>query len=218
MYYDNLEDKLPGMSDYELYLLAKKFYMQEFAGFNYNHLRSELLYEECMSRNPLISEYALEDAIITINSAEGIMDGLRVIEIKRIDFMSDAELTEFLESAGAALRHDSPDENKPNITDIYSIVGIRKENLFFCHVSGFSMVDADISDGDMILVDNSQPPADGNVVVVRVNGSLLVKRFRHIDGATWLISDNDKFPPVKITEDMEFTVFGVVKHRISKIS
>lgn len=213
-----LSKELGLMSDYELYSYARCLLIRECAGYSYILAKCDLVETECRKRNSKIFEYALQDAITTINSSEGIMDGLRVIDIKRIDFMSDAELTEFLETVGAARRHDSPDETKPDVTDIYSLVGIKKENLFFCRVSGVSMADADIADGDMILVDSGSQPADGNVVVVRVNGSLLVKRLRLIDGALWLVSDNENFPPVKITEDMEYTVFGVVRHRISKIS
>jgi hypothetical protein len=49
---------------------------------------------------------------------------------------------------------------------------------FLVRVSGHSMDDAGISDGDELVVDRSLTPVDGNVVIAIVDGELTIKRLR----------------------------------------
>ena len=46
---------------------------------------------------------------------------------------------------------------------------------------------------------------------------MFVKRFRFIDNEIILASENKEFEPVKITGDMKFDVYGVVKHVIMSL-
>jgi DNA polymerase V len=47
---------------------------------------------------------------------------------------------------------------------------------FFLKVSGDSMIEAGISEGDLLIVDKSLTPAHGKVVIAAYNGELTVKR------------------------------------------
>jgi DNA polymerase V len=81
---------------------------------------------------------------------------------------------------------------------------------FFVRVSGESMLNAGIQDGDMLLVDKSLQPTDKKVVIASVNGELTVKRIRTLGSAVFLVPENEQYAPIKITEEVDFSVWGVV--------
>ena len=78
-------------------------------------------------------------------------------------------------------------------------------------VSGDSMIGAGIADGDEIIVDTSMTARPGKIVVASINGEYTVKRFT-IDrqGRGWLMPENPDYPPLKIEDGSEFSIFGVV--------
>jgi repressor LexA len=68
--------------------------------------------------------------------------------------------------------------------------------LFLLRVSGDSMIDAAIADGDWVVV-RQQPVADnGDVVAAMIDGEATVKTFRRRDGHAWLIPHNPAYPPI----------------------
>ena len=81
---------------------------------------------------------------------------------------------------------------------------------FFVKVTGSSMIDAGIHDGDILIVDRSLKPADRKVVIAVVNGELTVRRIRVNKGKVVLISENKDYQPLQIEEEMDFEVWGVV--------
>ena len=48
---------------------------------------------------------------------------------------------------------------------------------FFVRVSGNSMIGAGIHDNDLLIVDRSLNPVNGNIVIAAIEGFLTVKRF-----------------------------------------
>lgn len=81
---------------------------------------------------------------------------------------------------------------------------------FFAKVSGQSMQESGIADGDILIVDTSVEPSEGKFVIVDVNGELTVKIFREIDGCQFLESHSGQFLPLKIDPYVEFRPVGVV--------
>lgn len=81
---------------------------------------------------------------------------------------------------------------------------------FFVKVTGSSMIDAGIHDGDILIVDRSLKPANRKVVIAVVNGELTVRRIRVTRGKVILISENKDYQPLQVEEDMDFEVWGVV--------
>lgn len=82
---------------------------------------------------------------------------------------------------------------------------------YIFRVTGSSMIDAGIADGDEIIVDRSLTPQQGSVVVAAIDGDYTIKRF-HIDssGNGWLMPENVDYPPIPIPSESDFTIFGVV--------
>lgn len=85
---------------------------------------------------------------------------------------------------------------------------------FFVRVEGESMLNAGIHPGDLLIVDRSKEAADKKIIIAALNGELTVKRVRKMDGQLFLMPDNPKFPPIQITEDVDFEIWGVVTYVI----
>jgi DNA polymerase V len=85
---------------------------------------------------------------------------------------------------------------------------------FFVRVSGDSMVGAGIHSGDVLVVDRAETARDRSVVIAALNGELTVKRFVRESGRIYLVSENPDYPPLEVTGEMEFEVWGVVVHVI----
>jgi DNA polymerase V len=85
---------------------------------------------------------------------------------------------------------------------------------FFVRVTGDSMIGSGIHADDMLIVDRSLEAKDGRVVIAVVNGELLVKRLKIDGNQVFLVADNPHYPLLRITEAMEFQVWGVVTNVI----
>jgi repressor LexA len=68
--------------------------------------------------------------------------------------------------------------------------------LFMLRVTGDSMVDAAITDGDWVVV-RQQPTADnGDIVAAMIDGEATVKTYKRRDGKIWLLPHNPEFSPI----------------------
>ncbi len=83
---------------------------------------------------------------------------------------------------------------------------------FFVRVSGDSMIGAGIHHGDILIVDRSLEADSGRVVIAVIDGEMLVKRLRRIRGVPILFAENAGEPPIRITHEREFSIWGVVTY------
>lgn len=80
---------------------------------------------------------------------------------------------------------------------------------YFVRVSGESMIEAGINDGDMLVVDSSLTASHGDIVVAAVEGEFTVKRLQ-LHPCLQLMPMNTKFKPIAIQTEDALEVFGVV--------
>ncbi len=85
---------------------------------------------------------------------------------------------------------------------------------FYGRVSGDSMIEEGIEQGDLLVIDRSLEPADGDLAVCCLDGEFTLKRIKLTPGAIWLIPSNESFDPILVTPDQRFEVWGVVTHTI----
>ncbi len=85
---------------------------------------------------------------------------------------------------------------------------------FFMYADGYSMIDAGIHPGDLLIVDRAIEPANNKIVVAIVDMEFTLKRLKIEGKRYWLIPENDEFEPIEITEDMDFRIWGVVTYVI----
>lgn len=88
---------------------------------------------------------------------------------------------------------------------------------FFFRVSGDSMVDAEIFDGDMLVVDRSVTPQHGHIVVAFLRGERVVKRLDKRGGRVVLRSANQAYPDFEVSEGDELVVWGVVVGKFKRL-
>ena len=88
---------------------------------------------------------------------------------------------------------------------------------FCARVIGNSMVDAGINEGDLLIIDRSIMPHDGNIAVCFIDGDFTVKRLSVREDGVFLTPANAKFPELKVGEESNFKVWGVVSHIIKKV-
>lgn len=89
-----------------------------------------------------------------------------------------------------------------------SVVG--REPCFAVKVVGDSMMDADILDGDTLVVRQQPLACDREIVVAAVDGEVTVKRLLMQSGKMQLLPENKQFNPIDITSVNEFRILGKV--------
>jgi SOS regulatory protein LexA len=83
-----------------------------------------------------------------------------------------------------------------------------REASFLLKVSGDSMIDAGILPGDLVIVDRSRQPKNGDVVVAEVDGAWTIKHFRKQGEAVTLLPANTRYAPIKARSELR--IAGVV--------
>lgn len=87
---------------------------------------------------------------------------------------------------------------------------------FYGRVKGSSMIDAGIQDGDILVIDKSLEPANGDIAVCYLDGEFTVKRIEKRGRELFLMPANERFSPLRITSESSFEVWGVVTYVIHK--
>ena len=82
---------------------------------------------------------------------------------------------------------------------------------FLLRVHGMSMRDAGILDGDLVAVHRSPEVRNRQIVVVRLEEEVTVKRYRQEGHQVWLLPENPEFSPIHIDlREKAMTIEGVV--------
>jgi len=183
------KQKYEAFSNHELYEEARKQFVNEWIGHSTAGTKLDALYDLCNERDKKIFAAALQDAgILYANLVEVYNDcGERIHAVRRIDFMTPAELARTMHG------------------DLATIV-----------VRGRSMHPT-IKSGESIIYKPDLEFKDGQVVVVKVEGKLLVKRWYFNDDGYLLVSDNPTVAPMLVPFDCEIERVGVVMKRISDV-
>ena len=89
---------------------------------------------------------------------------------------------------------------------------------FYARAVGDSMKGCVIDDGDLLVIDKAISPQNGDIVVAYIDGEFTLKKVRlEPDGSClWLIPANDEYPPIMITEENDFIIWGVLTYNIKR--
>jgi repressor LexA len=79
--------------------------------------------------------------------------------------------------------------------------------LFLLEVSGDSMIDAAICNGDYVVIRQEQTAENGEIVAAMIDGEATVKTFQRKAGHVWLLPHNAAYEPIDGTHA---TILGVV--------
>jgi len=89
-----------------------------------------------------------------------------------------------------------------------------KDTTFFAKVKGHSMKNAGINDGDLLVIDRSLAAQNNKIAVCQIDGEFTVKRVKIEENVIWLIAENEDYKPIKVTEENDFIIWGIVVHSI----
>lgn len=92
------------------------------------------------------------------------------------------------------------------------------DSTFYARVEGDSMRDAGILDGDIVVIDRSLEPTNGDFIAAFIDGEYTLKEYRldELNQCAYLIPHNPDFATIKVTGDNDFIVWGVVTYAIHK--
>ena len=114
----------------------------------------------------------------------------------------------------------SPAEDVGEKLDLIQLLVRHKASTFFFRVSGVSMVDAGMDEGDIIIVDRSLSPYNGCKAVCYLDGEYTVKAVEIADKTVRLLpanQNNATYQPIEVTADNQFSIWGIVTYVIKKV-
>jgi DNA polymerase V len=80
---------------------------------------------------------------------------------------------------------------------------------FFIPMCGNAMTGAGIGDGDLVAVDSSLEPHNGNIVLASIDGERAIMRFFQYGNVRELRAENPRFPPVPLPGKNGDRIIGV---------
>ena len=85
-----------------------------------------------------------------------------------------------------------------------------KPATFFMRVSGNSMINAGIYDGDIVIVDRSLKPQNGKIVIAVIDGEMLIRRYEKTMNSLRLVPETTNLSAIEVSEFSDFKIWGVV--------
>ena len=88
---------------------------------------------------------------------------------------------------------------------------------FYGKVKGDSLKNAGIYNGDLLIIDRSLEPTNGKIAVCYIDGEFTAKRIKLEKNVAWLIAENENYQPIKVSEENNFLIWGIVTHVIKNV-
>jgi len=136
-------------------------------------------------------------------------------------FLPDFDNTKELPfiSSGIKAGFPSPaadfDESKISLDNV---LVKNREATFYAKASGTSMIGAGIDDGDILVIDRSIEPQNNKIAICLIDGEFTVKRIKIEKDAVYLMPENTNYQPIKVTDENELVLWGIVTYVIKSIS
>lgn len=114
----------------------------------------------------------------------------------------------------------SPAEDIREKLDLIKLLVRHKASTFFFRVSGVSMVDAAMDEGDIIIVDRAIDPYNNCKAVCFIDGEYTLKRVEIGKNGVRLMPANElnsNYKPINVSPDNQFIIWGVVTYTIKKM-
>ncbi len=92
-----------------------------------------------------------------------------------------------------------------------------KPATYFMRVSGNSMINACIHDGDIIIVDRSIKPVNGKIVIAVVDGEMIIRRFVKTMNSLKLVPETPRLSAIDVNEFSDLVIWGVVTYVIHSV-
>ena len=128
---------------------------------------------------------------------------------------TDLELSIPIIEGGISAGFPSPAEDFLDLSiDLNKELIKNPSSTFYARVKGQSMQDMGIDSGDLVIIDKSLEPENGKIAVCFIDGEFTMKRIKIEKDCCWLVPANKKYKSIKVTEDNDFLIWGMVVHVI----
>ena len=132
------------------------------------------------------------------------------------DFESKLQIPFLKEGVSAGFPSPAADFMETNI-DLNKELSKNPLATFYIKVKGNSMIDAGINDKDVLVVDRSMEPQNNKIAICFIDGEFTVKRIQVEKDCLYLMPENTKFAPIKVTEENELIIWGIVTYVIKAV-
>lgn len=136
-----------------------------------------------------------------------------IMKLELIDSESIINIPLFLDRVPAGFPSPAADYMEERI-NLNSTLIKHPDSTYMLRVEGNSMIDANINDGDVVIVDSALAAKDGDIVIASVDGEFTVKRLK--SHPPMLMPMNPDFQPIIIGDAQDLQIFGVVTFIIHK--
>lgn len=156
---------------------------------------------------------------VPFSGGSGSAGAISVLEIRPLSFDIHIPRRQF-PFAGSKIVAGFPspaDDYIEKHLDLNEHLIIHPEATFILRVSGWSMRDAGIFDGDEIIVDRAITPREGHIVVAVVNGEMTVKYLSFTAYGIHLVAAHPDFEDITFQEGEELVIWGVVTRVLHKV-
>lgn len=103
-------------------------------------------------------------------------------------------------------------EKRVSLDDSFDI---NNPSTFLFTVSGDSMIDLGIFEGDRVIVRKTNTARDGEIVIAYIDGGYTLKTYRNKQGKVWLQPANENYPNLYPKEQL--IIFGVAQGIVRKL-
>lgn len=90
------------------------------------------------------------------------------------------------------------------------------QSSFLLRVSGDSLINAGIFDGDLVIIARQKQAMSGDIVLAQIDREWTLKILRKESKKTYLISANPKYPPFYPLQELQ--IHGIVKAVVRKFN
>ena len=143
--------------------------------------------------------------------------------------MNQTETHDYSSSMSRSDTSESQNSNCPkvfaSVTETYKEMALdlnehlisKPHATFFIHAKTSDMAPEGIFKGDLLIIDRSLTPKDGNIVLAELNGEFIIRRFIKRWKSILLIAENPKLSPIEISNETELQISGVITFVIHKL-
>ena len=132
------------------------------------------------------------------------------------DFESELRIPYIKDGVSAGFPSPAADFMETNI-DLNKELSTNPLATFYIKVKGNSMIDAGINDKDVLVVDRSLEPQNNKIAICFIDGEFTVKRIQKEKDCLYLMPENPNYSPIKVTEENELIIWGIVTYVIKKV-
>lgn len=134
----------------------------------------------------------------------------------RPDFESEIKIPYIKEGVSAGFPSPATDFMETDI-DLNKELCKNPLSTFYIKVKGNSMINAGINDKDILVVDRSLEPHSNKIAICFIDGEFTVKRIKTEDDCMYLMPENKNYQPIKVTEENNLIIWGIVTYVIKNI-